>query len=195
MEEPSKPRPSVKAPSTSAGARATDFQGADDVGEPQPHKAHIALLNGSQHVFLLTVHSVSGSSLGLWGLDRVSTLPNAMDTRADTTAGTTPIAARSRLELCAQLRLMVQTPAAPGRTPLRRTAQSRPAQSRLLPTAGPANEQATALTPKRIRTVHLQRFKDEGQKFSMLTAYDAMMAEVLDDAGVEVLLIGDSPPM
>ncbi|MGO1522282.1 MAG: 3-methyl-2-oxobutanoate hydroxymethyltransferase [Nesterenkonia sp.] len=74
-------------------------------------------------------------------------------------------------------------------------AQNSPEQTspeQAAPYGGPANEQATALTPKRIRTVHLQRFKDEGQKFSMLTAYDAMMAEVLDDAGVEVLLIGDS---
>ena len=61
------------------------------------------------------------------------------------------------------------------------------------PYGGPsAAEHAAPLTPKRIRTVHLQQFKDEGQKFSMLTAYDAMIAEVLDAAGVEVLLIGDS---
>lgn len=62
------------------------------------------------------------------------------------------------------------------------------------PYSGPAasDGDAAALTPKRIRTVHLQRFKDEGRKFSMLTAYDAMIAEVLDAAGTEVLLIGDS---
>lgn len=46
--------------------------------------------------------------------------------------------------------------------------------------------------PRRVRTHHLRRFKEEGRKFSMLTAYDAMIAEVLDSAGVEVLLIGDS---
>ena len=59
------------------------------------------------------------------------------------------------------------------------------------PYGGTADNRAQQ-TPKRIRTLHLQRFKDEGQKFSMLTAYDAMIAEVLDAAGVEVLLIGDS---
>ncbi|WP_300343214.1 3-methyl-2-oxobutanoate hydroxymethyltransferase [Nesterenkonia sp.] len=69
---------------------------------------------------------------------------------------------------------------------------STPEQS--APYSGPsAGETGPAgLNPKRVRTVHLQRFKDEGRRFSMLTAYDAMMAEVLDDAGVEVLLIGDS---
>ncbi|NDK30554.1 3-methyl-2-oxobutanoate hydroxymethyltransferase [Nesterenkonia haasae] len=51
---------------------------------------------------------------------------------------------------------------------------------------------AAAETPKRIRTHHLQRFKNDGQKFSMLTAYDAMMANVFDEAGIEVLLVGDS---
>lgn len=51
---------------------------------------------------------------------------------------------------------------------------------------------AESRTPRRIRIHHLQRHKDQGTKFSMLTAYDAMIAEVLDAAGVEVLLIGDS---
>ena len=48
------------------------------------------------------------------------------------------------------------------------------------------------LSPRRVRTVHLQRFKDSGHRFSMLTSYDAMTAEVFDQAGVEVLLVGDS---
>ena len=43
-----------------------------------------------------------------------------------------------------------------------------------------------------MRTLHLQQFKDAGQKFSMLTAYDAEMASIFNDAGVEVLLVGDS---
>ncbi|TLP79455.1 3-methyl-2-oxobutanoate hydroxymethyltransferase [Nesterenkonia sphaerica] len=49
-----------------------------------------------------------------------------------------------------------------------------------------------ARAPKRIRTHHLQRFKQQQQKFAMLTAYDAMMANVFDEAGIEVLLVGDS---
>ena len=34
--------------------------------------------------------------------------------------------------------------------------------------------------------------KGQGKKISMLTAYDAAMAKMLDDAGVDILLIGDS---
>ncbi|MCP3425542.1 3-methyl-2-oxobutanoate hydroxymethyltransferase [Rothia sp. AR01] len=44
----------------------------------------------------------------------------------------------------------------------------------------------------RIRTAHLQRCKDRGHRFSMLTSYDAMTARIFDEAGIEVLLIGDS---
>ena len=38
----------------------------------------------------------------------------------------------------------------------------------------------------------LQRAKDEGRRFAMLTAYDYTMAHLLDAAGIEVLLVGDS---
>jgi len=38
----------------------------------------------------------------------------------------------------------------------------------------------------------LKKMKQSGEKFVCLTAYDAMMAKVLEDAGVEVLLVGDS---
>ncbi len=34
--------------------------------------------------------------------------------------------------------------------------------------------------------------KGQGRKISMLTAYDAAMARILDDSGVDVLLVGDS---
>lgn len=48
------------------------------------------------------------------------------------------------------------------------------------------------INPKRVRTVHLQQFKDAGQKFSMLTAYDAQIASIFDESGIELLLVGDS---
>jgi 3-methyl-2-oxobutanoate hydroxymethyltransferase len=38
----------------------------------------------------------------------------------------------------------------------------------------------------------LQKMAAEGQKISMLTCYDASFASLLDDAGVDILLIGDS---
>src|SRR5690625_1552259 len=47
-------------------------------------------------------------------------------------------------------------------------------------------------TPARYRTVHFQQIKDAGGKFAMLTCYDAMTANIFDDAGIETLLIGDS---
>jgi 3-methyl-2-oxobutanoate hydroxymethyltransferase len=45
---------------------------------------------------------------------------------------------------------------------------------------------------KRITTHTLQSMKSRGEKIAMLTAYDFSMARVLDDAGVDVLLVGDS---
>lgn len=47
-------------------------------------------------------------------------------------------------------------------------------------------------TEKRITTHVLQEMKQRGEKISMLTAYDYSMARILDDAGLDVLLVGDS---
>ena len=45
---------------------------------------------------------------------------------------------------------------------------------------------------KRIRTQHLREMKQRGERFAMLTAYDMYTAEIFDEAGIEVLLVGDS---
>ncbi|NRF39674.1 3-methyl-2-oxobutanoate hydroxymethyltransferase [Pedobacter foliorum] len=45
---------------------------------------------------------------------------------------------------------------------------------------------------KRITTNTLQKMKARGEKIAVLTAYDYSMATVLDDAGLDVLLVGDS---
>ncbi len=45
---------------------------------------------------------------------------------------------------------------------------------------------------KRITTHVLRNMKEQGEKISMLTAYDYSMARILDEAGIEVLLVGDS---
>jgi 3-methyl-2-oxobutanoate hydroxymethyltransferase len=45
---------------------------------------------------------------------------------------------------------------------------------------------------KRITTHTLQEMKQGGEKIAMLTAYDYSMATILDDAGLDVLLVGDS---
>lgn len=55
--------------------------------------------------------------------------------------------------------------------------------------SGPATGSAPV---KRIRTHHLQKMKEQGQKWTMLTAYDQYAAATFDEAGIEVLLIGDS---
>lgn len=44
----------------------------------------------------------------------------------------------------------------------------------------------------KIRTGTLAKLKSEGKKFSALTSYDAMTAQIFDEAGIEVLLVGDS---
>src|SRR3954471_4922446 len=45
---------------------------------------------------------------------------------------------------------------------------------------------------KRVTTHTLQWMKEHGEKISMLTAYDFSMARIFDDAGIDVLLVGDS---
>ena len=38
----------------------------------------------------------------------------------------------------------------------------------------------------------LQQMVDNNEKFTVLTCYDAIFAEILENAGVDVLLVGDS---
>jgi 3-methyl-2-oxobutanoate hydroxymethyltransferase len=38
----------------------------------------------------------------------------------------------------------------------------------------------------------VQRFKEEGRRFAVLTAYDFLSARILDEAGIPILLVGDS---
>src|SRR3954466_2285978 len=45
---------------------------------------------------------------------------------------------------------------------------------------------------KKITTHTLQEMKRKGEKIAMLTAYDFSMAGIIDDAGIDVLLVGDS---
>jgi 3-methyl-2-oxobutanoate hydroxymethyltransferase len=45
---------------------------------------------------------------------------------------------------------------------------------------------------KKVTTHQLQVMKERGEKISMLTAYDFTMAGILDAAGIDILLVGDS---
>ena len=45
---------------------------------------------------------------------------------------------------------------------------------------------------KKITTQKLREMKAIGEKISMLTAYDYSMAKILDRAGIDILLVGDS---
>ncbi len=48
---------------------------------------------------------------------------------------------------------------------------------------------------KRITTHILQEMKNKGEKIAMLTAYDFSMARVVDEGGIDIILVGDSASM
>jgi 3-methyl-2-oxobutanoate hydroxymethyltransferase len=45
---------------------------------------------------------------------------------------------------------------------------------------------------EKVTTSHLVEMKEKGDKITMLTAYDCLMASQLDECGIDVLLVGDS---
>ena len=53
--------------------------------------------------------------------------------------------------------------------------------------SAPRAQQAT-----RVRISHLKQMKVDGQKWAMLTAYDMYSAAIFQEAGIPVLLVGDS---
>src|SRR5262245_31579448 len=61
---------------------------------------------------------------------------------------------------------------------------SHPSPAPAAPQGGPA--------PKRITIPYLRELKHVGKKFSMATAYDYPQARTVDEAGIEVILVGDS---
>jgi 3-methyl-2-oxobutanoate hydroxymethyltransferase len=58
--------------------------------------------------------------------------------------------------------------------------------------SGPAQSNQGRAPVKRVRTHHLREMKERGERFSMLTAYEQYAAATFDEAGIEVLLVGDS---
>lgn len=55
-----------------------------------------------------------------------------------------------------------------------------------------AHTKPTPSDAKKVRVHHLAAAKERGEKITMLTAYDAVTATLLDAAGVDTLLVGDS---
>jgi 3-methyl-2-oxobutanoate hydroxymethyltransferase len=76
---------------------------------------------------------------------------------------------------------MVQTPEP--------TEQPNPYGGAVAPPAAPAP--GGALT-RRVRVHHLRELKERGERFAMLTAYDQYAAALFEEAGIPVLLVGDS---
>jgi 3-methyl-2-oxobutanoate hydroxymethyltransferase len=58
--------------------------------------------------------------------------------------------------------------------------------------SGAAGAADAAKPVKRVRTHHLRELKERGEKWAMLTAYDMYTAATFDEAGIPVLLVGDS---
>ncbi|MBE1876206.1 3-methyl-2-oxobutanoate hydroxymethyltransferase [Myceligenerans pegani] len=55
-----------------------------------------------------------------------------------------------------------------------------------------AHTKPTPASAKKVRVHHLAAAKERGEKITMLTAYDAVTAALLDASGVDLLLVGDS---
>lgn len=48
------------------------------------------------------------------------------------------------------------------------------------------------MTSKKLTIPEIRRMKSDHQKISMLTAYDATFSKILDQAGIDMILVGDS---
>lgn len=59
-----------------------------------------------------------------------------------------------------------------------------------MPSTHPTTSSMQSL--KRVRTRHFQAAKEEGTKFTGLTSYDQLTAQIFDAAGIDFLLVGDS---
>ena len=53
-------------------------------------------------------------------------------------------------------------------------------------------QERKTMAEKKITTGVLKKMKEKGEKITMLTAYDSLMAAQIDESGVEMILVGDS---
>ena len=56
----------------------------------------------------------------------------------------------------------------------------------------PAQSGSDATKRRKVTTARLAEMKSRGEKIAMLTAYDFLFARILDQAGIDVVLVGDS---
>lgn len=59
----------------------------------------------------------------------------------------------------------------------------------------PDNLGNSGTVPGKITTLSLVEMKERGERIACLTAYDFLMAEILDRSGIDVILVGDSAAM
>ncbi|MGH3351664.1 MAG: 3-methyl-2-oxobutanoate hydroxymethyltransferase [Nocardioides sp.] len=67
-----------------------------------------------------------------------------------------------------------------------------PSAEETAPYGSGAAGNAPAKPVKKVRTHHLREMKQRGDKITMLTSYDMYSAQIFDEAGVDLLLVGDS---
>src|SRR5580658_7458120 len=63
------------------------------------------------------------------------------------------------------------------------------------PEQEPNRESALVSRQRKVTTLRLQEMKVAGEPISALTAYDYLTARLLDQAGIDMLLVGDSASM
>ena len=44
----------------------------------------------------------------------------------------------------------------------------------------------------KVTTITLRELKEKGERITMLTAYDYLTARMIDEAGIDAILVGDS---
>lgn len=57
------------------------------------------------------------------------------------------------------------------------------------------NDPGSGAKRRKVTTRSLRRMKERGEKISALTAYDYLMGQLIDQAGIDVILVGDSVAM